>query len=55
MHMISSDNCGPHRPLDLWVVSPDSIEVDKASENPLPPLVEEIASLSVPSVPPDVG
>lgn len=47
MQMISSYTCGPRRPLDPWVVSPDLMEVDQASENPLPPVVEEIASLAV--------
>lgn len=39
IHMISLDTCGPHRPLDPWVISPDLIEFDQASEHPPPYLV----------------
>lgn len=34
---------------------PAPMEVDQASEHPLPPVVEDIASLVVPLVPPDAG
>lgn len=53
MHMISSDTYGPYRPLNPQVVSPVIMEVDQGSEHTLPPILEEIASLAIPSVPPD--
>lgn len=54
MYMIFYGTCGPHRPLDPWVVS-SFIKYDQLSEHNLPPIVEEIASSIVLSVPPDAG
>lgn len=42
--MISSKTYGPHRNPNPWVVSPDLMEVDQASDHPLPFFMEEIAS-----------
>ena len=53
--MISSDTYGPHQTPNPCVVSLDPIEVDQTSEHPPPPIVEEIASLEVPSIPPDTS
>ncbi len=41
--------------VDSWVVPPNSMEFDQASENPPPPIMEDISSLTMMSVPPDTG
>lgn len=55
MYMISYDTCVPYKPHNISVVSRAPMEVHHASEHPLPPIVEAISPLDVPSVPPDIG
>jgi len=55
MHMIASNTCGPLRPLDPWVLYPNINEIDQSSEHPLLPIVEDISSSVVLSVPFDFG
>lgn len=55
MHVISSNTYEPHRLPDPSVASPDLLEVDRDSENPPPPFMEDISSLVLPSVPPNIS